>query len=218
LKQTGLEGTPTAPFVSSLQIVAYENADTPDLRPLVEAAWAAFAAAREAQLQSNDLRWKDLHFSRFTVDGRDRAWHWKSGRLNEDLWEESLDGVPELFSEVHLSVPQWGRLRYLSDCPAGPRSSSLYRMLALEIRNMGQDASSASHQLLDVLRHAATIEGIAGGFVHLDSIADPYSEVVDNWSRLAVNEFGTQVFGYYWSTLLTEGHLRVLDEAGTLFG
>jgi hypothetical protein len=48
---------------------------------------------------------------------------------------------------------------------------------------------------------------VTTGFVHIDSIADPYSKIVTEVSKISDDDFSQQIHGYYWAVLLTDGHL-----------
>jgi hypothetical protein len=79
--------------------------------------------------------------------------------------------------------------------------------LSAHLRSPAAGVDAAAGALLDDLVAAAPEHGVQTGFVHVDSIADPYTEVVARDARLSADAFDVEVHGYYWAVLLTEGHL-----------
>jgi hypothetical protein len=64
--------------------------------------------------------------------------------------------------------------------------------------------------MLRLLEELALVDGVESGFVHVDSIADPYGKVVANQVGLSADDFSAEGHGSYWAVLLTEGHIDKL--------
>lgn len=67
-----------------------------------------------------------------------------------------------------------------------------------------------AERLVERLVAAAHIDGVGTGFVHVDSIPDPYTELITSQSRLSDDQFLSEVHGYYWVVVLTAGHIERL--------
>lgn len=83
---------------------------------------------------------------------------------------------------------------------------------ACEPEERAPRVEEAAHALLDQLVVGAAVPGVTTGYVHVDSIRDPYSEILGD-ARLSADRFDEEVHGYYWAVLLTDGHLRRLGGA-----
>jgi hypothetical protein len=109
---------------------------------------------------------------------------------------------------VVLSSGLWGQMQLAA--PSHAFRGRDIRSLSAWVEAPEAGADDASATLLDQLASCAEVPGVLTGYVHLDSIPDPYSAVMTETSRLSTDGFDAEVHGYYWAVLLTDGHLERL--------
>jgi len=204
-RQTGVAGRPSEPFVVSFGVAGPHGAGAPALGALAGRLRETVGGIRARHRAEGWLKWDRWILMRVTPGGRQRSWVHDDGVIDEDRWRESLEGVPEEFDNVALSALPWGGLDLAS--PSQLVYGRDVRTLGAHLHTPAAGVDDASGALVDVLRDAAALEGVGSGFVHVDSIPDPYSEVVARVPRLSDDDFAVEVHGYYWAVLLSVGHL-----------
>jgi hypothetical protein len=207
-RQTGIHGRPTEPFIVSAGVVGPHDDGGPDLGPVVEHVRARLEDIKQHHRAQGWLKWDQWALLRVTPDGRQRNWVFDEGVVDESVWRESVDGVPDRYDSIVLSSGSWGQLQYA--VPSHMFLGSSVRSLAGWVRAPVEDVGDAANGLLDELVAALATPGVTTGYVHIDSIADPYTEIVTAQSRLSDDRFDAEVHGYYWAVGLTAGHVERL--------
>ena len=206
-RQTGVHGEHSSPFVVSFGAAGFHH-NGPDLRGPITALRTRLASLKASHQREGWLDWDQWVLLRATPDGRQQHWAYMDGVIDDRRWEESVDGVPACFDSVLLSSGHWGQLHLASPSHVylGARIRSLTAWV--ECPRAGVEATSAA--FVEQLMVTADVQGVLTGFVHVDSTADPYTEVVTAPSRLSADRFDVEVHGYYWAVLLTDEHLERL--------
>lgn len=206
-KQTGLSGRPAEPFVISFSVVGAHDASGPDLRQQAQGLRERIDAIRAEMLADGSWRVESWGLLRVTPDGRQRSWHFEDGVIDEARWEEAVEGVHGNYRLAELSAVSSGAV--VLEAPDYGFFGSDVRSLSAYVRAPEARADWVAAALVDELRSVSDSR-VQTGFVHCDSIADPYTRVVTSYSRLCADDFSAEVHGYYWAVLLTGGHLERL--------
>jgi hypothetical protein len=207
VERTGIVGNVEAPFAVSFGITGYHSSKGPDLH---EAAVAVCRTADEIKRRHSDAGY--IPFDRWLTatmspDGRIRNFG-EVELSDQGQWTELIAGVPEQYQRVTFSAGSRGHIRL--QAPASGFFGSPVRSLEAVILSNEDHVDADARLLLAKLRETASTPGVLTGYVHVDSIADPYTEVVTSRSRLGDDDFQKDVHGYYWAVLLTERHIEVL--------
>lgn len=209
--QTGIAGVPAEPFVVSFGMVGPHADNGPDFRAALERLRDRMLGLAENHRREGWLGWDSWSLLRVTPDRRQRSWTSKNGEIDESRWREAVDGVPERFDHVLLSSGIWGQLSL--GAPSHPVFGRPTRAITSWVECPTAGVDEASGVLLEQLLETAGVPGVETGFVHVDSIPDPYKTVVAHESRLNDDRFNVEVHGYYWAVLLSGGHLERLGGA-----
>jgi hypothetical protein len=209
-RQTGIEGSPMEPFVVSFGAVGQLDEGRPDLAPKFIDALTLMEAFKSELTETWPyvVGWV---LQRSSLMGVDRSWHWANGIIDERKLAQALETFPQQTASIWLSNMNWGGLQLSQDevMSSSRRNSSLTAHAKAPQEYVDQMASS----MLGLLEETAAVKGVESGFVHVDSIVDPYSQVVANLAGLSAEDFSAEVHGYYWAVLLTERHIHKLGGA-----
>jgi hypothetical protein len=161
-------------------------------------------------LREGWLEWDQWLLMRWTPDGRERSWVYKDGIVDEARWAEAVEGVPDRFDVVSLASGsgQWGEMKL--EAPALGLRGRDVRSVSAWVTTPTAGVDDAAAALREQLASCAEVPGVLTGYVHVDSIPDPYTAVMTDSSRLSADSFDVEVHGYYWAVLLTDGHMQRL--------
>ena len=201
--RTGPDGTPDA-YVVSAAVGGVHDAAGPDLRAATLALRETVQRLRDRHRSEGWLTHDQWHLMRATPAQKRANWSWHTGDVDEVLWRESVAGVPTEYDVVQLHNG-WGEVAL--------RAPSLHhvgawRSAAGFVTSPGVGAMAAADALVDWLVEAVAAPGVSTGYVHADSLADPYGQLVVMQSRLRSAEMAGRVDGYYWTVALGHEHLR----------
>jgi hypothetical protein len=212
-ERTGLSGElPDSPVLSFGVVSDHERhpADLGVLLPgLVERIERVRQFSADAGLEilgyTDPGHWNMLESSQ----AADRTKTFKKGRLGRARLVQAAEQVPEVYDKVWLMADPWAQVTL--DMPR------MGVFLGREVRSLvgralvpkGR-AGEVAGELVDALRQAAQVPGVLTGYVHLDSVDDPYTKIVTGYHRMSDDDFAVEVHGYYWTVLLTEGHIARL--------
>ena len=171
----------------------------------------ASTSSKRHHRQGGWLAWDTWTLFGFSPDGRSRSFEYKDGRIDEQRWAQVLAGLPERYDNVSHNSDPWGELNLRA--PDITLHHTERRTVAAHFRTPTAGVEEAAEALLGWRKQTALVPGVETGFVHVDSIADPYSQIVSFDPRLSRNQMEVEVFGYYWAVLLTTGHLERLGGA-----
>jgi hypothetical protein len=205
--RTGLDEPPQSPFTLSFALTGFANTD-PDFTALLRLARQSFDDIRERHLESGALQWRDVHLTRLAATGLERTFRSKAGRIRPEQWSETLEGMQDTYPEIFLSIPGWAEVRYLASRGIGRPGVQNLRTLSGRFTSTSETVTADAESLLILLRSAATTPGVLTGFVHVDSIEDPYTTIVDMESKLSDGRFDVEVHGYYWAVMMTGSHIE----------
>lgn len=207
-RQTGVVAAHEEPQTLSFGFVGSHIESPPDLREMTRRLVGTVDRVRALgqDLGSGDPgHWSLLRSNPAAT----RTWTFADGMIDEQRWREALDGVPERFDKVWATALPRAEVRL--DAPAvGIFFGSLTRSLSGFVRVPLDGVDESAEMMLEQLRQVSSVDGVKTGFVHLDSIADPYSRIVTEFSRLSDDDFSCQIHGYYWAVLLTATHIEML--------
>jgi SAM-dependent methyltransferase len=206
--KTGLPGEPTEPLVVSFGAVGPHDASGPDLRPAAQALRARMDTLRASHREAGWLDWDSWVLSRTFPDGRASSWAYRDGAVDERRWEQSVEGIPDWYTTVSLDADPWGTMQLAAPSPSSQRTP--IRSLSAWLVSPADGVDEAAGALLRQLAVTAGQRGVSTGYVHVDTVADPYTAVVTDENRLTADRFGVEIHGYYWAVLLTDGHLAKL--------
>lgn len=206
-----MPGKPTEPFIVSTRVVGPHSDDGPDLRPAGTDLRNRVDLIKRHHRQAGWLAWDTWRLYGFSPDGRERSFEYRDGQVDEQRWAQVLSGLPERYDNVSLSSDPWGELNL--GAPDITLHHTERRTVEAHFRTPTAGVEEAAEALLAWLHQTALVPGVETGFVHVDSIADPYSEIVSFDPRLSRNSMDVEVFGYYWAVVLTAGHLDRLGGA-----
>lgn len=211
--QTGPRGTPAPPLIVSAGLAGpVAGTGRVDLAAAGAALRAALQELRVLHRARGWLGWDTWSLLRASPDGVQRAESYPDGVVPDAVWADALARIGGALDHVVLDAGTWGELDL--GCPAVTvRGADVSQALAwVEVPAEGVDEAAAT--LLAVVRDG---HGAATGFVHVDSVAEPFGAVTRD-SGLAVHDFTRQVHGYTWAVRLGAGHLRVLGGRAALDG
>jgi hypothetical protein len=208
--QTGLQGAPTEPFAVSFGAVGFHDPNGPDLRGSAGELRAKMEVLRAQHRREGWWESDQWLLMRWTPDGRHRSWVYKDGIVDEGRWAEAIGGVPDRFDVVSLASGsgQWGEMKL--EAPALGFRGRDVRSVSAWVTTPTAGVDDAAAALREQLASCAEVPGVLTGYVHVDSIPDPYTAVMTDSSRLSADSFDVEVHGYYWAVLLTDGHVQRL--------
>ena len=203
--QTGVPGRPSEPFVVSFGVVGPSGSAARELAAPADRLWSVVSELRSGHVAAGWARGR--RWTQFTVTpgGRQTSASYEDGVVDEDRWRAALADVPGRFERAGLTALPWGEVN-LRD-PSTEFLGADVASLSGWCRTPAAGVEEAAAALFAELRSAGGRPAVATGFVHVDTVADPYSEVVARPTRLSEDRFDVEVHGYYWAVLLTAGHL-----------
>lgn len=136
---------------------------------------------------------------------------WKDKRVRLEEWRDRVGGLGERWAVVSLTGG-FGKLE--ADCGLDGRSTV---RVASGLVDDGV-ARQWAHGLVQELREAAADPTLDGGYVHVDTIAHPYEQVM--LERAGLRKWGPPAFvdGYYWALLLSPRQLARLGGMAAVGG
>jgi hypothetical protein len=133
---------------------------------------------------------------------------WRSGKIPQRFWDESVAAVPEIYDLVQLEAPSWGGLRLRA--PTLLQPGEPWREVRLWVESAADALPLTTEALVEWLIDAVATPGVTNGFVHVDGVADPYGDLVVEQSRFPDAGLAGRVEGYYWCLALGEPQLAML--------
>ena len=218
-RQTGLAGVPVEPFCLSTGVRGGEA--LMGSGHLFLSLASLLSESRTRQRREGLAPYPDIGLDRQKALEAVRSFHWSDGVIDERRLEESATYVGDRWDRLRLSS-SGVMATSVSFRPTVGRRSSRRAAWELDWRSyskaarVGEDLPALCTWLVDASRDDA----VDTGFVHVDSIGDPYRKVIVDGSVGCSNNWSDEVPGYYWAVLLTSGHIeklggskRVLREA-----
>ncbi len=206
LTQTGVAGVPAAPVVVSYGAVwPGDGKETPvDVSAAARATFDVVDRIKREHRANGWLKWDEWLLM---VDGPDMAIQnvrYQDGDIDLDTVDGHLDRVGGDVDRVQLSSGRWGDITV--GLPEIRFRNASVGSVSAAVRCAAEEAVQPAFDALQSLlndHHGLT------GFVHVDSIADPYTEIICQ-SHASSNDFERQVHGYYAALFLGPAHLEEL--------
>lgn len=213
LSRTGIDDAPSEPFIVSCEILGMR--DSAGKGPPLAGTWQRGRdCLHRIRDRHNSLGWRRsdfLELYRYTVEGQRQPASHTDGRPGDGWWEETVTGMGETYDIVGITgAYSWGQVDWRAPVLGryfGPDESDAF---VADVTSPAAALEDDCLGWLEVLSESANVKGVHTGYVHPDSIADPYGKVVTECSRVSEDDFRSSVHGYYWAVLLTEGHLERL--------
>ena len=200
LAQTSVAGTPGAPYTVSASVSGPHREGGPDLRRATHDVRRVVQAVRDAQSARGWTDHEAWLFLRETPAQQRDSKVWRSGKVPQRYWDESVEGVPERFDSVQLTAPHWGEVRL--QAPSLVHPGEPWREVRARLEAPEEGVADAARVMLAWLVEAVSTPGATHGFVHVDTVADPYGELVVGTSRFPAAGLAGRVEGYYWTLAL----------------
>lgn len=204
-KQTGVQGLPGEPFVVSFRAAGADDSSGPDVRASAHGLRARVDAMVVAHRERGWSTYDQRALLRFVGD-RSRTWTFDDGIVDERRWTESLEQFPDEVDLIKLTSQR----SVIEIVRRGYEVGNESRSLIANVTAPAAGVDEAAAVLLDQLVESMAVPEFQTGFVHVDTIADPYSAVVTQESELKGDGLDFEVYGYYWAVALKTGHLERL--------
>jgi hypothetical protein len=185
--RTGLEGELDDPLVVSFGAVGAHDASGPDLRESTRGLRGRLDALRARHRGEGWVDFDSWVLSRTFPDGRASSWAYRDGVVDERRWDQSVEGIPDWYTTVSLDAEPWGTIQLAAPSPASQRNA--VRSLSAWVEAPAAGVDEAAGSLLRQLALTAQEPGVTTGYVHVDSVADPYTAVVTDENRLTADRF-----------------------------
>ena len=212
--QTSVAGIPGAPFTVSASVSGPHHDRGPDLRCATHDVRRVVQTVRDGQSARG---WTDHDawlFLRETPARRRDSKVWRNGNVPQRYWDESVDGVPSRFDSVQLSAPHWGEVRL--QAPSLVHPGEPWREVRAHLQAPDEGVVEVARLMLEWMVGAVSIPGATHGFVHVDTVADPYGDLVVAPSRFPDAGLTGRVEGYYWALALGPEQVEALGGAQSL--
>lgn len=206
--QTSVAGTPGAPFLVSASVSGPHCPAGPVLGPVAQGGLRALQTVRKHHAEHGWSPHDAWTFMRVTPGQQRDNKVWRSGKIPQRYWDESVAGVPDTFDTVQLDARPWGGLRL--QAPALLLPGTPWRDVRLWLSSPAEGLAQATDTLVAWLVESMATPGATHGFVHVDGLADPYGTVVVEHSRFPGADLAGRVEGYYWCLALGEAQVAGL--------
>lgn len=206
--QTSVPGVPAAPFVVSASVSGPHGVAGPDLGPVAHGGLRALQTVRRHHAEHGWSPHDAWTCMRVTPGQQRDNKVWRSGKIPQGYWDESVAGVPDTFDTVQLDAPSWGGLRL--QAPTLLRPGAPWRDVRLWLSSPTEGLVQATDTLVEWLVESLATPGVTHGFVHVDGLADPYGTVVVEHSLFPGADLAGRVEGYYWCLALGEAQVASL--------